>query len=124
MGISRIEDVRAHAARRVTHVARFRRVAARAARGLRLRLDGVAYHEVAAVKLRSLDALGSSRFDGHSLRKIVTRLAIRLRVTRLAELHLLLLSDDASMLAEKRGARISVAPALRQRASAARTSVA
>jgi hypothetical protein len=61
----------------------------KAARGLRLRLDGMSGHEIPAMHEVSLHCFGPPTLDTQVLRRIVAALAISLGVTRLAERLLL-----------------------------------
>jgi len=102
MRIQRVCDVCAHTASRVARVTTLNRVAREAARRLRTRFNRVSDHEIPAVYLAGLDLLRPPRFDFQILRHVMTRLTLGLRVTALAQLSLLPLSHDISVMAQER----------------------
>jgi len=63
----------------------------------------MANHEITAVHLARLDLFGTARFDLQVLSYVVTRLALRLRMTALAQLRLLALRHDAPVMTQEAG---------------------
>jgi hypothetical protein len=63
----------------------------------------MADHEITTVHLTGFDLLGAPFFDSQILRHVVTRLTLGLRVAALAELSLLALGHDATMVAQEAG---------------------
>jgi hypothetical protein len=113
MRVAPQDAISAHPARHVARIARFRGVAAQAARRLRLRFDGVARDEIATVDEVSIDTLGLAALDGEILRHVVTIVALRLRVTSLTQAFLLL----GKLAVTAREALVVPQESLRQRAA-------